>query len=53
MIDYLSANWPWILLVGAMVAMHTRHGGCGSHHGQDHSGHDHPAEQEAPRRGGS
>lgn len=47
MIDFLAANWIWILLVVvAMLAMH-RGGGCGSHgnHGKhgagrdDHAGH--------------
>lgn len=36
MIEFLTANWLWILFVLAMVAMH-RHGGCGGHghnHGQ-------------------
>ena len=34
MIEFLTANWIWILFVLAMVAMH-RHGGCGGHnHGQ-------------------
>jgi len=37
MMDYLSANWPWIALVGLMIVMHTRHGGCRRHHGHDHS----------------
>lgn len=31
MIEFLTANWLWILFVLAMVAMH-RHGGCGGHH---------------------
>jgi hypothetical protein len=29
-IEFLTANWLWILFVLAMVAMH-RHGGCGGH----------------------
>jgi hypothetical protein len=33
-IEFLTANWLWIVFVLAMVAMH-RHGGCGGHsHGQ-------------------
>jgi hypothetical protein len=39
MIEFLAANWLWIVLIGAMVLMH-RGGGCGSHgsHG-GHGGH--------------
>lgn len=34
MIEFLAANWLWIVFLIAMVAMH-RHGGCGGHnHGQ-------------------
>ena len=39
MIDFLSANWVWIALVVAMLAMH-RGGGCGSHGGHGHDKHD-------------
>ena len=40
MIEFLAANWHWMVFVIAMVAMHRR-GGCGGHshgHGgrQDH-----------------
>lgn len=56
MIDYLSANWPWMLVVGVMLVMHARHG-CGNHHGHRHSGRRQPAEEEAghdhPARTGS
>lgn len=39
MIEFLAANWLWIVFVIAMVAMH-RHGGCGSHgHGGGHDQH--------------
>lgn len=31
MIEFLTANWLWIVFVFAMGAMH-RHGGCGGHH---------------------
>lgn len=46
MLEFISANWLWILLIGGMVFMHLGHGGhggqgghggCGSHGG--HSGH--------------
>ena len=30
MIEFISANWVWIVFVVAMIAMH-RGGGCGSH----------------------
>lgn len=31
---FLSANWLWIVLIGAMVLMHLRHGRMhGGHHG--------------------
>ena len=33
MIDFLAANWPWILIGGALVWMHTGRGGCGAHGG--------------------
>lgn len=35
MIEFLAANWLWIALVVAMVAMH-RGGGCGSHGHDSH-----------------
>lgn len=31
---WLSSNWIWIVLIGAMLSMHLRHGGHGSHDGQ-------------------
>ena len=30
MIEFLAANWLWIVFVVAMLAMHRR-GGCGGH----------------------
>ena len=31
---FLSANWLWIVLIGAMLLMHLRHGRMhGGHHG--------------------
>ena len=50
MLEFLSANWVWILLVGAMLWMmvgHGGHGGCGSHghSGGQHGGHDHRHEE--------
>ena len=35
MMSFLATNWIWIVLVGAMFAMHLRHGshgGCGAGH---------------------
>lgn len=48
MINFLSANWIWILFAGLMITMHLGHGhgghggghgGCGSH-GAHHDQHD-------------
>lgn len=55
MIEFLTSNWLWIVLVVAMFAMHR--GGCGSHgsHGRHTDGqHERPAgserdDQAAPR----
>lgn len=33
MIGFLTANWVWILLVGAMLWMHLGHGGHSGHGG--------------------
>lgn len=38
MIEFLSANWLWILLVVAFMAMHRSGMGCGMGHG-GHGGH--------------
>ena len=51
MLEFLSSNWVWILLVGAVLWMmvgHGGHGGCGSHghSGGQHGGHDHRGEHE-------
>lgn len=46
MIDFLTANWRWILLIGAFVWMHTRGGGCGMHGGHGHGG-QHRSEESA------
>jgi len=35
MIEFLTSNWVWIVLVAALVAMH-RGGGCGSHGHRNH-----------------
>ena len=40
MITFLTANWYWILFVGAFFFMHAGHGGhgggCGGGHGSQH-----------------
>jgi hypothetical protein len=36
MLEFLSANWVWILLVGGMLFMHFGHG---AGHGGGHGGH--------------
>lgn len=43
MIDFLLANWLWIALIGAFVAMHRGGHGCGMHgsHGAGHGNHGH------------
>ena len=40
MIDFLSRNWPWIVFLGAMLAMHAGHLRGG--HGGGHAGHGGP-----------
>lgn len=50
MLEFLSGNWVWILLIGGMLFMHLGHGrghgghmGCGGH---QHSGSGHqPADE--------
>lgn len=54
MLEFLSKNWLWILLIGGMAFMHLSHGshgggghgghgaGCGAHAGAEQTGdHDH------------
>ena len=38
MLNLLSSNWIWILLVGGMLWMHFGHGGHGGCGGHQHSG---------------
>lgn len=60
MIAFLSTNWIWILLIGAMLFMHLGHGGHRSHGaagggkdsvggcGGGHGGHgEHPGDAQA------
>ena len=35
MISFIAANWVWIVLIGAFVALHRR-GGCGGHRAKRH-----------------
>ena len=37
MIEFIAANWIWIVLIAAMVLMHR--GGCGSHGSHGSHGH--------------
>lgn len=54
MLDFLSANWLWILLIGGMLYMHLGHGGhgghggCGGHGGHAHSNDQHDTSTEQP-----
>ena len=48
MLEFLSSNWLWILLIGGMLFMHLGHGhgghmGCGGH---QHSGSGHQSADE-------
>jgi len=36
---WLSANWIWVVLIGAMLWMHLRHGAMHGGHGRGHDGH--------------
>ena len=40
MIDFLSANWLWLLVLGFFIAMHAGGHGCGMH-GSHGGRHDH------------
>lgn len=59
MLEFLSSNWVWLLLIGGMLFMHLGHGrghgghmGCGGHHhtrsghqpGDEHSAGDGPVD---------
>ena len=46
MVSFLTANWWWILFLGAMFFMHAGHGGHGGC-GGGHGGH---AQQSEPRQ---
>ena len=48
MIEFLTANWLWIVLVGAFVWMHTRGGGCGSHGSHGHGADSHEHDDQPP-----
>lgn len=45
---FLSANWLWIVFLGAMILMHLGHGRMhGGHHGPNHeAGSDNPADND-------
>ena len=40
MIDFLSANWLWLLVLGLFIAMHAGGHGCGMHGGHHHRSHE-------------
>jgi hypothetical protein len=47
MLEFLSGNWLWILLIGGMLFMYLRHGrGHGGHVGC--GGHQHSASEQQP-----
>lgn len=50
MIEFLSTNWLWILLVVAFIAMHRSGMGCGMGHG-GHGGHSDRTEDERRSHG--
>ena len=45
MIRFITVNWVWFVLIGAMLLMHRGHaghgggGGCGGHGSRDHDRH--------------
>ena len=39
MIEFLSANWLWLVFIGFFVAMHAGGHGCGMHGHGGHGGH--------------
>ncbi len=39
MLNFLTSNWIWILLIGGMLVMHLRHGHGGHGGGGGHMGH--------------
>ncbi len=48
MLNFLTANWYWILFLGAMFLMHAGHGGHGGGCGGHGSGHGTSGEHERP-----
>lgn len=46
---WLSTNWLWIALIGAMLLMHLRH--AGMHRGHHGHGHDRQTESESGHDG--
>lgn len=45
MLDFITTNWIWILLIGGTVAMHLGHGGHGRHGGHGEKDSDDPMAQ--------
>lgn len=55
MLEFLSNNWVWILLIGGMLVLHLGHGGGSGGHGgccsgHEHSGHQHGETEEPSRK---
>lgn len=53
MLEFLVANWLWILFVVVFIAMHRRGHGCGMHghrHRSDQAAHDAPEDRDATSR---
>ena len=52
MIEFLSTNWLWILLVVAFIAMHRSGMGCGMGHGGHGSHSDRTEDERRPHESG-
>lgn len=53
MIDFLAANWLWMVVIGAFLWLHGRGGGCGMHGGHGDGSLREPQEQPAPQSDGT
>ena len=50
MLEFITTNWIWILLIGGTVAMHLGHGGHGRHSRQGENDSDEPMAQPSGER---
>ena len=48
MIEFLSANWLWLVFIGFFLAMHAGGHGCGMHGHGGHAGGQHEHERQSP-----